>query len=337
MTSAVPKTLILAPFDPVELKHLERTTEVFYESWTETRRLISPEELVERVQVQDIPTLVIEADFVFEEVFEEADKLRFLGVCRGAVDNINVGAATQHGVLVVNTPGRNAVSVAELTVGLIISLARSLTVTHIMVKSGEWVDPVGPYISMRGIEIANKVAGIIGLGAVGLEVAERLRAFGMNILVYDPYVNTGRVDRVGAKQVELDELMRDSDFITLHCTASPETTGLLDEYRLGLMKPTSFVINTARWEIVKADALIDALRHKRIAGAAFDVYETHPVPRTSALLDLDNVILTPHLGGATDGAVSRHSRMISEDIIRFLNGVRPLNLVNPEVWIDRGR
>jgi D-3-phosphoglycerate dehydrogenase len=332
MASALPKALILAPFAPAELEHLKRIAEVFYESWTETRRLISPEELAKRIQAQNIPIVVVEADFVFDEVFAAADKLRFLGVCRGAAENVDIEAATRHGVLVVNTPGRNAVSVAELTVGLIISLARNLLISHTLVKSGSWTDPVGPYISLRGIELAGRVAGVIGLGAVGFEVARRLRAFDMEILVYDPYVNGKKVDGLGARRVGLDELMRDSDFVTIHCTATPETKDLLDEHRLGLMKPTSFLVNTARWEIVKADALIDALRRGRIAGAAFDVYETHPLSRQSPLLNLDNIILTPHLGGATDGAIARHSRMITVDLERFMNGKKPLNLVNTEVW-----
>lgn len=336
MTSLL-KALILAPFNPAELERLRQVTEIFYESWTETRKLISPEELVERIQGENIPIVIVEADFIFNEVFESVDKLRFLGVCRGAVDNVDIEAATSHGMMVVNTPGRNAVSVAELTVGFIISLARGIPTSDRLVKSGNWVDPVHPYISMRGTELAGKVAGIIGLGAVGLQVALRLRAFDMKVLVYDPYVSDEKVGNAGARRVGLNELMRKSDFITLHCTVTPETLGLLDEHRLGLMKPTSFLVNTARWEIVKADALIDALKKKQIAGAAFDVFETHPVPPQSPLLTMDNVILTPHLGGATDGVIARHSRMITEDLLRFLEGKKPVNLVNPEVWHRNAR
>ena len=337
MAPSLPKALILAPFDPAELEHLKQFTDISYESWTETQSLISPEDLIERVQTQNIPIVVVEADFVFDEVFEAADKLRFLGVCRGNVNNVDVEAATRYGVMVVNTPGRNAVSVAELTVGLIISLARGIPEMNSMVKSGNWVDPVAPYISMRGIELAGKVAGVIGLGAVGLEVVKRLRAFDMEIQVYDPYADNEKVNKAGVKRVELDKLLTESDFITIHCTVTPETTGMIDTHKLGLMKPTGFLVNTARWEIVEADALIDVLKQKRIAGAAFDVFETHPVPHRSPLLALDNVILTPHLGGATDGVIARHSRMITEDIQRFLNGEKPVNLVNPEVWQENVR
>ena len=329
--------MVLAPIDPAGLEHLKQFTEICYESWTDTQRLISPEELIERVQTENIPIVVIEADFVFDEIFEAADKLRFLGVCRSNVNNVDVEAAIRCGVMVANTPGRNAVSVAELTVGLIISLARRIPGTDSLIKSGNWTDPVAPYISMRGIELAGKVAGVIGLGAVGLEVVKRLRAFDMEINVYDPYADTEKVNRAGVKRVELDKLLTESDFITIHCTVTPETTGLIDARKLGLMKPTGFLVNTARWEIVEADALINTLKQKRIAGAAFDVYETHPVPQQSPLLSLDNVILTPHLGGATDGVIARHSRMIIEDIERFLNGKKPVHLVNPEVWQENVR
>lgn len=332
MDSVQPRALILAPFHHPELENLRKRVQVFYESWMETRKLISPEELIERIQSQDISIVVIEADFVFDEVFEGADKLRFLGVCRSTVENVDIEAATEHGVLVINTPGRNAVSVAELTIGLMISLARRIPTSHNLVQSRNWLEPVGPYISLRGTELAGKIAGIIGLGTIGLEVARRLRAFDMEILAYDPYINVERAEQVEARRVELDELIQESDFITIHCTASPETVSMVNARRIDLMKHTSFLINTARWEIVAADALIDALKHKRIAGAAFDVYETHPVPQQSALLVLDNVVLTPHLGGATDGTIARYSRMMTEDIERFLEGRQPLNLVNREVW-----
>jgi D-3-phosphoglycerate dehydrogenase len=321
----------------LELERLQKEVEVFYESWMETQKLLSPEELTERIQGQDLSIVVVEADFVFDEVFKKADKLRFLGVCRGNAGNVDVDAATEHRVLVVNTPGRNAVSVAELTVGLMLSLARQIPSANSLVHSSNWLDPVGPYISMRGAELAGKVVGIVGLGAIGYEVARRLSAFDMNILAYDPYIAPERVMQAGARRVELDELMQESDFITIHCSASPETTGLIDEHKIDLMKPTAFLINTARWEVVAADAIINALKHKRIAGAAFDVHETHPIPHKSPLLELDNVILTPHIGGATDGTVARHSRMIVEDIERFLDGKRPVNLVNTEVWKQNDR
>jgi len=326
------KALILAPFAPKSLERLRSKIGVIYESWMDTRRLLSPEELVHRIESEDLQVLVVEADFVFDEVFEDTDKLRFVGICRGSTDHVDVDAATEHGVLVVNTPARNSVAVAELTVGLMLSLARHIPAAHSTVQSQEWLDPVGPYIFLRGTELAGKVAGIVGLGAIGCEVAKRLRAFDMTIVVYDPYVSPERIAELGARQLYLDELMRDSDFVTIHCPLSPETAGLISADKIGSMKPSACLVNTAGWEIVDEKALLGALEQRRIAGAAFDVYETHPLSLQSPFLKLDNVVLTPHIGGATDGTVKRHSESMAQEIERFIEGKRPRNLVNPQAW-----
>lgn len=326
------KALILAPFHHIALDRLRSKVGVVYESWMDTLKLLSPEELVERIESEELNILVIEADFVFDEVFQATDKLRFIGVCRGSVSNVDVEAATRHGVLVVNTPARNAVAVAELTVALMLSLARHIPAAHSLVQSGGWLDPAGPYISLRGLELAGKAAGIIGLGKVGREVARRLGAFDMTVLVSDPYVAPDDVAEVGARRVDLEELLRESDFVTIHSPLSPQTTGLIAADEIALMKPTAYLVNTASWEIVDEQALLGALQRRRIAGAAFDVYQTHPVSPRSPFLRLDNVILTPHIGGATDGTVERYSRIMTEEIERFIQGKRPQNLLNPEAW-----
>lgn len=326
------KALILAPFHPESLARLAKKIEPIYESWFDTRRLLSPEELAGRIEKEDIAIIIIEADFIFDEVFGNTDKLRLIGVCRNAVDHVDIEAATRHGVLVVNTPGRNSVAVAELTIGLMLSLARRIPRADSLVRLGGWDDPVGPYTSLRGLELANKVAGIIGFGSIGTEVAKRLRAFDMELLVYDPYVDTEKAGRSGARRVELSELMRQSDFITIHCTASPATAGLVGPGEIRQMKSSTYLVNTAFWEVINEEALLDALRENRIAGAAFDIFQTHPVSPDSPFLKLHNVVLTPHIGGATDGTVVRYSRMIADDIERFIAGRRPRNLVNTEAW-----
>ena len=331
------KALILVPFDPVALERLRQKVDIIHESWMDTRRLLSPEELIDRIQNDDIQIVIVEADFIFDEVFENTDRLRFIGICRNTVNNVDIEAATEHGVLVVNTPARNAVSVAELTIGLILSLARHIPAAHPIVKSGRWLDPVEPYIRLRGVELANKKAGIVGFGAIGSEVGKRLRAFDMDVLVYDPLVKSERIIEIGARQVDLGQLMKESDFITLHCPVSAETTGLIGGNEIGMMKPTSCLINTAGWEVVDNEALLYALEQGRIAGAAFDTFETHPVSSNSPFLSLDNVVLTPHIGGATDGTVKRYSQMIVDGIEKFINGERPENLVNPEAWKVNGR
>ena len=329
------KALILAPFWPSALERLRRRLEVFYESWMDTRRLLSPEEFVGRIQGQDIGIVVIEADFVTREIFEKANKLRLLGVCRADMHLIDLEAATEHGILVVNTPARNDIAVAELTVGLMLALIRHIPKSHNMVRSREWVDPTAAYFSLRGTELTGKTVGIVGFGAIGRQVARRISAFETSILVYDPYVSSEVIREMGAEPVELNELMERSDFVTLHCPAAPDTMGLVNSERIALMKPTAYLVNAASSFVIDGDAIVRALKERRIAGAAFDVYETWPVRADSPLLDLDNVILTPHIGGATDETIVRHSQMIADDIEGFLRGERPRNLVNPQVW-DKG-
>jgi len=326
------KALILAPFSTEALERLNRAgVEVIYESWLDTGKLYDPEELGERLRSQDIDMLVVEADFVFEEVFQAAPGLRLVGICRGAVDHIDVTTATQHGVMVINTPARNAIAVAELTLGLMLCLARRIPQSHNLVKSGGWVDPVGPYREQRGIELAGKTVGLIGLGAVGREVARRLRALGMRVLGYDPYLTSEVAGQVGVTLTSLEALLSQSDFVSLHCALTDETNELLDSERIALLKRGTYLVNTADWELVNEKALVAALEQGRIAGAAFDVYESHPVSPASPLLKLKNAILTPHIGGATEDTIRRYSLMIVEDIERFLRGQAPLHPVNPEV------
>jgi D-3-phosphoglycerate dehydrogenase len=326
------KALILAPFCSSVLGKLRQSLEVIYESWLETRRLLPSEELIDRIQGQDIEIIVVEADFIFREVFERAGKLKLVGACRGDVTHVDMEAATEHGVLVINTPARNATAVAELTVGLMLALVRNIPVAHQMVRSGGWVDPMAPYLSLRGTELAGKTIGIVGFGAIGQRVARRLSAFEASVLVYDPYVDPKRIKEIGAKPLELDALMGQSDLITLHCSTVPETVGLISAQRIALMKPTAYLVNTASVYVVDEEAIARALRERHIAGAAFDVYQTWPVQPEDPLLKLDNVILTPHIGGATDETVVRYSQMIADDIERFLRGQRPENMLNPQVW-----
>ncbi|HUU62794.1 MAG TPA: 2-hydroxyacid dehydrogenase [Dehalococcoidia bacterium] len=326
------KALILAPYSPSVLERLSKSLEVIYESWMDTRRLVPADELIDRIQGQDIEIVIIEADFIFREVFERGRKLKLVGACRGNVTHVDIEAATERGVLVVNTPARNATAVAELTVGLMLALARDIPKAHQMVSSGGWVDPTACYSSFRGTELAGKTIGIVGFGSIGQQVVRRLSAFDASILVYDPYVNNEEIERVGASTLGLDELVAQSDFVTLHCPTIPETLGLINAQRIASMKPTAYLVNTAGSTVVDQGATVQALREGHIAGAAFDVYETWPVKPDNPLLKLDNVILTPHIGGSTDETIERHSLMIAEDIERFIKGERPRNLLNPQAW-----
>jgi D-3-phosphoglycerate dehydrogenase len=324
--------LIRAPFHPSILEKLRQGLNVTYDSWMDTRKLLSTEEWVETIQGRNTELVVVEADFIPREVFEKATNLKLLGVCRADTNLIDMEAANEYGVPVVNTPARNDVAVAELAIGLILSLIRRIPSAHKTVHSGEWVDPTAAYFSWRGTELTGKTVGIVGFGAIGRQVARRIKAFDTSILVYDPYVDPETIRGIGAEVRNLDDLMTESDFITLHVPAAPDAIGLISSERIALMKPTAYMINTASTFVIDMEAIIQALKEKRIAGAGFDVFETWPVRADSPLLDLDNVVLTPHIGGATQETIIRYSQMIADDIGRFLGDEQPKNLVNPQVW-----
>ena len=324
--------LILAPFSEAGLKRLADRVCVGYESWMDSGRLHDPDELAGKLNELGASLLVIELDFVFEELFEAAPGLDFIGVCRAATNHVDIESATAHGVIVVNTPGRNAQAVAEHALGLMLALARRIPESHNYVLDGRWVNPAAPYVDLRGLELAGRTLGIVGLGAIGGRLAEMAGAIGMACVAYDPYVDSSPA---GVRPVDLDELMACSDFISVHAPVTAETEGLIDSRRLALMKPTAYVVNLSGARIVDGDALASALESGTIAGAALDVFETQPIAPDHPLLVLDNVILTPHVGGATDETIGRHSEMIASDILRFLDGERPVNLVNPAAWERR--
>lgn len=328
--------LVLAPFSQEALEVLRDEVTVIYENWTDTRRLHSPEELAQRINLEGIRILVVEADFVFEEVFEQAPPLRFLGLCRGKSNHVDVEAATAHGVMVVNSPGRNAQAVAELTIGLMLCLARGIPRLDVYTRGGTWEDPVEPYISMRGIELSGRTLGVLGLGAVGRKVARLARAFGMRVLAYDPYVVGRSGKAAGADLQPLDQVLSRADFVSAHVPDTAETRGLMNTETLGLMKRGSYIVNTAVYTVIDEEALVEGLCSGHIAGAALDVHRTHPSPPNNPLAKLDNVILTPHIGGASDGTIERQSWMMVEEIRRFLRGRKPRSLVNPEVWSRGG-
>ena len=324
-----PRALVLAPFAARELERLGGRLDVDYESWMDSGRLHDPGDLAAKLNDRRVSILVMEIDFVFGDVFEAAPHLEFVGICRAAVNHVDVEAATANGVVVVNTPGRNAQAVAEHALGLMLALARRIPEGHGYVVGGRWVNPVAPYVELRGLELAGRTLGIVGLGAVGRRLADMAGAIGMTCVAHDPYAGG---PPPGIRLVDLDELMACSDFVSVHAPLTGETGGLIDSRGLALMKPTAYLVNLSGAGIVDRDGLVGALETGAIAGAALDVFETHPIAPDHPLLALDNVILTPHVAGATEETVERHSMMMASDVLRFLDGVRPVNLVNPEVW-----
>jgi len=239
------------------------------------------------------------------------------------VSRVDLDAAREHQVWVTNMPGVNAAAVAELAFGQMIALARHGAAADSAVKGQRWAD--GP--RFQGTELAGKTLGIVGMGNIGTRVALRARAFEMVLLVCDPYIPASHVTALGGRGVGMDELFRESDYVTLHCPLNAETHHLVGEKQLALMKRSAFLVNLARGGVVDEQALVASLREKRIAGAAIDVMEQEP-PRTDhPLLRLDNVLLTPHIGGSTREAQSRGEWGAAEEVVRVLSGERPLNAV----------
>ncbi len=327
------RALILAPFDKRQLERVSARSSVIYESWTDSRRLHSPDDLASRVNAEGVAILIVESDFIFEETLERTPSLRFVGICRAAANHVDLESATRHRVVVVNTPGRNAQAVAEHALALMFALARRILESHRYVSEGRWENPVEPYISMRGIELNRRTLGILGYGKIGQQLSSMATAIGMRVLAYDPYVADSDGD---VELTNLDSVIQHADFISVHVPHTSETENVVTERHIASMKSTAFFLNLSDPSVVDQDALVAALREHRIAGAALDVFETHPIAPDSPYIGLDNVILTPHIGGATQETIERHSEMMTDDILRFLDGHRPLNLVNPEVWDSVG-
>ena len=329
------KALVLAPMTEEPLARLKELMPVTYESWADTRQLADPEELARRIQTEVFSILVVEADFLPEELFQQAGNLRLVAICRNSLSHVDLEAATGHGVAVVHTPGRNVQAVAELTIGLMLTLARRINSMDTCVKEGRWQMPVEPYINahMQTGELAGKTLGVLGLGNIGRRVAGLASAFGMRVLAYDPYIASQTQDCWNVTLCPtLADLTGDADYISVHVPDVPGTKDLLSRSLLAEIKRGCRIINTSSYDAVDEAALVEGLASGRVAGAAFDVFPTHPLPPNNPLLGFDNVVLTPHIGGATRETVARHSVMIVDDIERFVGGLKPERMVNPEVW-----
>jgi D-3-phosphoglycerate dehydrogenase / 2-oxoglutarate reductase len=329
------KTLVLAPFTPTGLAALSDLGEVVYEPWTDTQEIHDPQELGARLEAEDFDALVVEIDFLFEELFDAAPRLRFAAICRAALNQVDLDAATERGVVIAHTPGRNAQAVAELVLGHLLNLARQIPQAGQFVAKGEWEDPTEPYTRFQGRELAGSTLGLIGLGQIGQRVARLARGIGMRVLAYDPYVAPGSRATAGATLVELDALLAASDYVSIHVPETAETTGMLDAAAIAAMPTGACLINVTSPAIVDRQALVDALRTGKLAGAALDVHDSHPIAPDSPFLGMPNVLLTPHIGGATRETIERHSAMVVLDMQRFARNAKPKHLANPAVWAKR--
>lgn len=257
--------------------------------------------------------LLRSATKVTEELLQEAPELRVVGRAGVGVDNIDIEACTRRGVAVFNAPSGNTVSAAELAFALMLASVRRVPQADRSLRAGEWARS-----RFKGNELRGKTLGLIGAGRIGGEVARRARAFGMNVLVYDPFLTQARVDEMSAEAAELEELLGRADVVTLHVPLTESTRDLLNADRLKLMKPSAHLVNTSRGGVVDEEALAEALHAGELAGAALDVYSVEPLDRESTLREAPNLILTPHLGASTAEAQERVAVEVARSVRRAL-------------------
>jgi D-3-phosphoglycerate dehydrogenase len=269
--------------------------------------------------------LVRSATKMDAEAIAAAPNLKVIARAGVGLDNVDIPAATAAGVLVVNAPTSNIVSAAELAVSLLLAVARNVVPANLALKNGQWKRS-----QFGGVELQDKTVGIIGMGKIGMLVAQRLAGFDMKFVAYDPYVKSATSGGPEIKMVSLDELLAESDFVTIHIPKTAETKGLIDTAALAKMKPTAFVINAARGGVLDESALFDALTAGTIAGAGLDVYATEPCT-DSPLFALDNVVATPHLGASTEEAQEKAGVAVAESVVAAFVGTEVPGAVNAEL------
>jgi D-3-phosphoglycerate dehydrogenase / 2-oxoglutarate reductase len=261
---------------------------------------------------------------VTRTIIESGNKLKFVQSAGVGYELIDLAAATDNDVLVMNIPAATTVSVAEHTAALILACAKNLIQIHQSTATGEW------RVGVLGIELRNKNLGIIGFGRIGQEVAKIMKGFEMNLLVYDPFVKEINIKKIGGKKVNIDILLKESDVITIHAPLMKETYGLINEEKLNLMKSTAILVNTARGELVDEEALYKALHDEKIRCAGLDVFRDEPVNKKNPLLSLENIVLSPHMAVQTSDGVLSLMRQNGEQVEKALHGIYE-NVVNPEV------
>ena len=275
------------------------------------------------VALADVDAVLIRsATKIDQEALAAATRLKVVARAGVGLDNVDVRAATVAGVMVVNAPTSNTTSAAELAVGLLLATARNIASANQSLKGGRWKRS-----QYGGVELLDKTVGVVGLGRIGVLTAERLAGFGMKIVAYDPYVSAARAGKLGVQLVSLDELLRESDFITVHLPKTPETLGLIGEEALRLVKPSVRIINAARGGIVDEQALANAIKEGRVAGAGIDVWAKEPCTE-SPLFDYESVVVTPHLGASTDEAQEKAGVSVAKSVRLALAGELVPDAVN---------
>ncbi|SDD59438.1 phosphoglycerate dehydrogenase [Glycomyces harbinensis] len=312
-------TAWLRPGDAVDRYLREAGLEVSHSSFKD--RAETGERLADLVGPFD--AIVAGTDPFDREVLAAAPRLRVIGRTGVGYDNIDVAAATERGVAVCPTPGVNRQSVAEHTIGLLLSAARTIPQNVAGVRAGAW-DQVS------GRELGGAVLGVVGLGAIGRLVATMAQGLGMSVVAYDPYFDHAFAEEHGIREAGLDELLAEADFVSLHLFLTPETHRLIDAAAIDGMKDGAFLVNAARGGVVDEDALADALTSGKLAGAALDTVEVEPLPADSRLRGIDNLLITAHIGAATVESRARSGKMAARSVVDGLQGRIPPQTVNPE-------
>jgi D-3-phosphoglycerate dehydrogenase len=345
------KTLVTANFDPHTLDRLrEMDLDIDYTPIADREGRLPETKFQE--QVRDAEILIVGYESVPESVIDDAEELQIIACTRGGPDaNVDIEAATECGIPVLYAPGRNAVSVADFTWGEIIAVMRHIPHAHHLLHTGTYtgnprpdaasggtrkdvtwgMGQDSPYVNLKGPELEGKTVGVIGMGAVGQEVAKRAQGFNVDLLGFDPYIDAETMAEYDTEKAKLDELLRQSDIVTVHVPVTDSTRGLLGSDEFAAMKDSAYFINNARGAIIDQDALLETLQTGGLRGAALDVYDDEPIPDDHPLLDLDNVVTTPHLGGAAEEVIERHSKMIADDIEALLAGETPTYVANEEI------
>ena len=289
-----------------------------------TNFTISKEELIDIIK--DFDAIIVRSRTkVTREVIEASNKLKIIARAGVGVDNVDVQAATERGVMVINAPESTSITVAEHTMGLILALSRKIAIADSSVKNGKWEKS-----KFMGIELNGKILGVIGMGRIGSQVVTRSKAFGMETIVYDPYITEKTASELGVTVVDFETLIKKSDVMTIHVPLTSETKYLIGKEQLEMMKENAFLVNCARGGIIKEDDLYEALSTGKIRGAGLDVFENEP-PENSPLLELDNVVLTPHIAASTSEAQRDAAIIVANEIKKVFKGQSPKNVINMPV------
>ncbi len=285
--------------------------------------------IIERVRDSDALVSLL-TDPIDVEVFDAAPKLRIVSQYAVGYDNIDIKEATKRGIYVTNTPGVLTKTVADFTFALMLAVARRVVEADRYIRNRKWKVGWHP-LMMIGADIYERTLGIVGMGRIGSAVAKRAKGFGMRVLYYDATRREDLEKELGVEYADMDKLLEGSDFISLHVPLTPETYHLMGEGQFRKMKPTAFLINTSRGKVVDQKALYKALKEGWIAGAGLDVFEQEPIPSDDPLLQLNNVVLTPHAASASYETRSKMAEIVAKNLIAFLNGEVPPTLMNKEV------